>query len=76
MEVTEGKASEEQGQLEKGRGCVDQIFGVKIMVDEYLEKDENVWSLHGPKKKHMRVDRETEKHYKNLWCGKAVTGRN
>ncbi len=35
MEVTEGKVSEEQGGFRKGRGCVDQLFAVKRIVDEY-----------------------------------------
>ncbi len=34
IEVTEGKVSEEQGCFRKGRGCVDQIFAVKILVEE------------------------------------------
>ncbi len=30
---------DEQGGFRKGRGCVDQIFAVKILVEKYLEKD-------------------------------------
>ena len=37
IEVTEGKFSEEQGGFTKG--CVDQIFAIKIMAKEYLWKD-------------------------------------
>ncbi len=33
MEVTEGKVSEEQGGFRKGRGCVDQIFAMKRLVE-------------------------------------------
>ena len=43
MEVTEGKVSEEQGRCRKGKGCVDQIFITKMMVEEYLRKDEKVF---------------------------------
>ncbi len=25
--------------FQKGRGCIDQIFAVKILVEKYLEKD-------------------------------------
>ncbi len=37
MEVTEGKVSEEQGGFRKG--CIDQIFAMKRLVEEYLGKD-------------------------------------
>ena len=36
LEVTEGKVSKEQGGFRNGKGCVDQIFAIKIMVVEYL----------------------------------------
>ncbi len=42
MEATEGKVSEEQGGFMKGRGCVDQIFAIKMLVEEYLGKDKKV----------------------------------
>ncbi len=35
MEVTEEKVSEEQGGFRRGRGCVDQIFAMKRLVEEY-----------------------------------------
>ncbi len=38
MEATEEKVSEEQGGFRKGRGCVDQIFAKKRLVEEYLRK--------------------------------------
>ncbi len=34
MEVTEEKVSEEQGGFRKRRGCVDQIFAMKMLVEE------------------------------------------
>ena len=42
MEVTEGKVNKEQGGFRKGKGCVDQIFAIKIMVEEYLGKGEKL----------------------------------
>ena len=39
MEIIEGKISEEQGGLRKGRGCMNQIFAIKRMVEECLRKD-------------------------------------
>ncbi len=33
MEVTEGEVSEEGG-FRKGRGCVDQIFAMKMLMEE------------------------------------------
>ncbi len=44
MEVTEGKLSEEQGGFRKGRECVNQIFTMKRLVEEYLGKG----SFYGP----------------------------
>ena len=35
MEATEGK-------VRKRNGCVVQIFAIKIMLEEYLEKDEEL----------------------------------
>ncbi len=34
MEVTEGKVSKEQRGFRKGKGCVDQIFAMKMLVEE------------------------------------------
>ena len=50
MEVTEGKVSEDQGGFKKGKGCIDQIFAIKIMGEEYLEKDEKLYVAFGPRK--------------------------
>lgn len=36
MEVTEGKVSEEQGGFRKGKGCVDQMDVIKMVMEEYL----------------------------------------
>ncbi len=54
MEVTEGK----QGGFRKGRGCVDQIFAMKMLV-EYLGKDKKLYAAFMDlKKAYDRVDRE------------------
>ncbi len=39
MEIAEGKVSEEQGGFRKGSGCVDQIFAMKMLVEENIERD-------------------------------------
>ena len=41
MEVTKGKVSEKQGEFRKGKGCVDQIFAIKSIIEESLGKDRN-----------------------------------
>ncbi len=40
MNVLEGKVSEEQGGYGKEKCCVDQIFAVKMIIEEYLWKGE------------------------------------
>ncbi len=58
-EVTEGKVSEEQRGLGKGRGCVDQIFAMKRLVEEYLGKDKKLYvAFMGLEKANDRVNRE------------------
>ena len=59
MEVTVGKVSEKQEGFWKGKVCVDQIFVIKIMEEEYLGKDDQLYAAFiYLKKKHMIVDRE------------------
>ncbi len=41
MQVTEKKVSDEQGGFRNGKSCVDQIFVIKMLVEEYLGKDRN-----------------------------------
>ncbi len=36
--------SEEQGGFRKGRGCIDQIFEMKRLVEEYLGKDKKLYT--------------------------------
>ncbi len=44
MEITEGKVTEEQRGFGKGRGCIDQIFAMKRLVEEYLGKDKKLYA--------------------------------
>ncbi len=39
MKTTDKCVGDEQGGFRKGRGCIDQIFAVKILVEKYLEKE-------------------------------------
>ncbi len=69
MEVTEGKVSEEQGGFRKGRGCVDQIFVMKMLVEEYLGKDKKLYgAFMDLEKAYDRVDREA------LWSVLKIYG--
>ena len=54
MEVTEVKVSEEHGGLKKGKGCVDQIFAVKVMIEEYLGKGEKLYAVLIDLEKYMK----------------------
>ncbi len=38
MKITDKSVGDEQGGFWKGRGCVDQIFAVKILVDRHVGK--------------------------------------
>ena len=63
MEVTEGKVSEEQGGLRKGKGCVDQISAIKMMVEEYLGKDEKMYAAFMDQENiYVRVNSEALRH--------------
>ncbi len=37
MKRTDKNGGDEQGSFCKGKGCVDQIIAVKILVEKYLE---------------------------------------
>ncbi len=59
MEVTEGMVSEDQGGFRKGRGSVNQIFGMKRLVEGYLGKDKKLYATFMDlEKAYDRVDRE------------------
>ena len=77
MEITEGRISEEQGGFRRGRGCVDQIFTVKMLVEKYLVKGRKLYAAFMDlEKAYDRVD------WNSLWDvlkiygvgGTAVTG--
>ncbi len=44
MQVTEEEVSDEQGSFRKGRGCLDQINLITKLVEEYLGKDEKMYT--------------------------------
>ncbi len=69
MKVTDKSVGDKQGGFRKGRGCVDQIFAVKILVEKYLEKDKKLFAAFiDLEKAYDRVDR------KGLWDTLRVYG--
>lgn len=46
MLVTEEKVSDEPGSIWKGKHCVNQIFPIKMLVEECLGKDEKLYAVH------------------------------
>ncbi len=69
MQVTAGKVSDEQGDFRRGKGCVDQLFAIKMLVEENLVK---IRKLHAAfmdlEKACDRVDR------KALWNALKIYG--
>ncbi len=62
MQVTEKKACEEQGAFRREKSCVDQIFVIKMLVEEYLAKDSQLYAAFMDlEKAYDRVDREARK---------------
>ncbi len=62
MKVTDKSVGDEQGGFRKGRGCMNKIFAVKILVEKYLEKDRKLFAAFMDlEKAYDRVDR------KGLW---------
>ncbi len=62
MKITDKRVGDEQGGFRKGRGCVDQNFTVKILVEKYLEKDRKLFAAFMDlEKAYDRVNR------KGLW---------
>ncbi len=45
MQVTEEKVSDEQGGFRRGKSCVDQIFVINMLVEEYLGKDNELYAV-------------------------------
>ncbi len=44
MQVTEKKVSDEQGDIRRGKGCVDQIFSITMLVEEYFGRDRKLYA--------------------------------
>jgi len=44
QEITNGKVSEEQGGFRTGKGCVDQIFNMRMVIEKMLAKDKKVYA--------------------------------
>ncbi len=62
MKITDKSVGDKQGGFWKGRGCVDQIFAMKILVEKYLGKDKKLFAAFMDlEKAYDRVDR------KGLW---------
>ncbi len=69
MKITDKSMGAEQGGFRKGRGCVDQNFAVKILVEKYLEKDRKLFAAFmNLEKPYDRVDRKV------LWDTLRVYG--
>ncbi|WP_435362532.1 reverse transcriptase domain-containing protein, partial [Klebsiella pneumoniae] len=58
-EITEELVGEEQGGFRKGKGCVDQIFVMRNIVEKHLERGKKVYAAFMDlEKAYDRVDRE------------------
>ncbi len=68
VKSTERKVSKEQGGFRKGRGCVDEIFAMKMLVEEYLGKDKKLYSAFMDLEKACtRVDRDSLWSVLKIW---------
>ncbi len=73
MKITDTSVGAEQGGFRKGRGCVDQIFAVKIFLGKYLEKDRELFAAFMDlEKAYDRVDRKGLWDTLSVWGGRAV----
>ena len=71
MEVTERKVSEEHGwwMILKRKRCVDQIFAIEMVVEDYSGKGEKLYTTFMDLEEHMiRVNREA------LWNALKIYG--
>ncbi len=67
--ITDKSVGDKQGDFQKGRGCVDQIFEVKILVEKYLEKVRKLFAAFiDLEKSYNRVK------WKGLWDTLRVNG--
>ncbi len=44
MKITDKSVGDEQVGFRRGRGCVDQIFAMNMLVEQYLEKDRKLFA--------------------------------
>ncbi len=44
MKITDKSVGDKQRGFRKVRGCVDQIFEMKILVEKYIEKDRKLFA--------------------------------
>ncbi len=74
MKVTDKSVGDEQGGFWKGRGCVDQIFAMKILVKKYPEKDRKLFAAFMDlEKTYDRVDRKgLWETLRIVWGGRAI----
>ncbi len=68
MKITDKSVGDEQGGFWKGRGCIDQIFAVKRLVENYLEDRKLFAACMDLEKAYDRADR------KSLWDTLRVYG--
>ncbi len=69
MKITDKSVGDEQAGFWKGRGCVDHMFAVKILVEKYLEKNRKLFAAFmALEKAYDRADR------KGLWETLRVMG--
>ncbi len=73
MKVTDKSMGDEQG-FRKGRGCVDQIFAVKVLMEKYLEKDRKLFAafMDLEEKAYDRVDKKGLWETVRVWGGKEI----
>lgn len=58
-EVTRSRIGEEQGGFNEGRGCVDQIFTVKLLAEKYIQRRKKLYAVFMDlEKAYDRVDRK------------------
>ncbi len=73
MNITDKSVGDEQGGFRKGRGCVDQIFAVKILVEKYLEKDRKLFAAFMDlEKAYDRIDRKGLWETESVWVGREI----
>ncbi len=59
MKITDKSMDDEKGGFQKGRGCVDQIFALKILVEKYQEKERKLFAAFTDlEKAYDRIDRK------------------